>query len=164
MTPAGRALVGGNAALALHHMHDPVQDRLMIARMAYFRIKFLQLPGPYRAFLANCLAPGGTVVVVDCALRWPTTTVGDRHVFQFGAPGGATEGEFREGGPRVAEFLHRQGSDCDRWLPPAADGDSPEAEWGFAQPLATDVAAAAAVERGLTVERLRLEQPKTPAH
>lgn len=65
MTPAGRALVGGNAALALHHMHDPVQDRLMIARMAYFRIKFLQLPGPYRAFLANCLAPGGTVVVVD---------------------------------------------------------------------------------------------------
>ena len=74
-----------------------------------------------------------------------------------------TTREFREGGPRVAEFLHRQGSDWDRWLPSAAGGDSPEAEWGFAQPLATDVAAAAA-ERGLTVERLRLEQPKTPAH
>lgn len=159
MMPAGRALVEANPGLALHHMHDPVQDRLMIARMAYFRVKFLQLPGPYREFLANCLAPGGTLVLVDCALRWPTTTVGDRHVFQFGAPGGATEHEFREGGPRVAEFLRRQGSGRDRWLPPAADGDSPEAEWGFAGSLADDVATIAA-EQGHTVDRLRFEQPE----
>jgi hypothetical protein len=65
MMPAGRSLVEGNPGLALHHMHDPVQDRLMIARMAYFRVKFLRLPRPYRAFLAHCLAPGGTVVLVD---------------------------------------------------------------------------------------------------
>jgi hypothetical protein len=159
MTPAGRALVAANPGLALHHMHDPVQDRLMIARMAYFRVKFLRLPPPYRAFLADCLAPGGAVVLVDCGLRWPTVTVGDRHVFQFGALGGAAEREFREGGPRVAEFLRRQGSGRDRWRPPAPDGDSPEAEWGFAGPLAADVAAAAA-EQGLTVERLRLGQPE----
>jgi hypothetical protein len=99
------------------------------------------------------------VVLVDCGLRWPTTTVGDRYVFQFGAPGGATQHEFREGGPRVAEFLRRHGSDRDRWLPPATDRDSPEAEWGFAQPMAGDLAAVAG-ERGLTVERLRLEQPE----
>jgi hypothetical protein len=54
MVPAGRALAQANPDLALHHMHDPVQDRLMIARMTYFRVS------------------------------WPTTTVGDRHVFQFG--------------------------------------------------------------------------------
>ena len=159
MTPAGRALVAANPGLALHHMHDPVQDRLMIARMAYFRVKFLRLPAPYRRFLADCLAPGGTVVLIDCARRWPTTTVGERHVFQFGALGGATEQEFREGDPRVAEFLRRQGADRDGWQPPAADGDSPEAEWGFAEPLADDAAAAAA-DRSLTVERLRFEQPE----
>jgi hypothetical protein len=159
MMPVGRALLEANPGLALHHMHDPVQDRLMIARMTYFRVKFLRLPLPYREFLASCLAPGGTVVLVDCALRWPTTTVGERHVFQFGAPGGATEQEFSGGGPRVAEFLHRQGSERDRWFPPAADGDSPEAEWGLAQPLADDVLAAAA-ERKFSVERLRFEQPE----
>jgi hypothetical protein len=85
--------------------------------------------------------------------------VGDRQVFQFGAPGGATEREFLHGGPRVTEFLREQGSRRDRWLPPPPDGDSPEAEWGFAEPLAADVSAAAA-ERGLTVERLRLGQPE----
>jgi hypothetical protein len=159
MMPAGRALLDANPGLALHHMHDPVQDRLMIARMAYFRVKFLQLPGPYRAFLADCLAPGGTVVMVDCGLRWPTTTVGDRYVFQFGALGGATAREFRHGGPRVAEFLRQHRSARDRWLPPAADGDSPEAEWGFAEPLAGDLAAAAA-EQAWRVDRLRFEQPE----
>jgi hypothetical protein len=74
MMPAGRGLLKSNPDLALHHMHDPVQDRLMIARMAYFRVKFLRLPRAYRQFLADCLAPGGTVVLVDCACRWPTTS------------------------------------------------------------------------------------------
>jgi hypothetical protein len=159
MRTVGRALVENNPDLALHHMHDPVQDRLMIARMTYFRVKFLRLPEAYRAFLASCLAPDGTVVLVDCTVRWPTTMVGDRHVFQFGALGGATEREFAEGGPRVAQFLSQQGSSRDRWLPPAADGTSPEAEWGFAEPLAEDVAAIAA-DRGMKVERLRFEQPE----
>jgi hypothetical protein len=159
MKSAGRALVMANPDLALHHMHDPSQDRLMIARMTYFRVKWLRLPGPYRAFLTDCLAPGSTVILVDCTLKWPTTTVGDRHVFQFGAEGGAGAREFHEGSARVADFLHRQGSAQDRWLPPAADGDSPEAEWGFAEPLADDVAAAAA-QRGLAVERLRFEDPE----
>lgn len=159
MAPAGRALVKANPDLALHHMHDPVQDRLMIARMTYFRVKFLRLPGPYRWFLANCLAEGGTVVLVDCTLSWPTTTIGDRHVFQFGAPGGATEHEFREGSLRVARFLRQQGADRDEWQPPAADATSPEAEWGFAEPLAQDVAAVAS-DRALKVERLRFEQPE----
>jgi hypothetical protein len=159
LTPTGRALVEANPGLELHHMHDPVHDRLMIGRMAYFRVKFLRLPRSYRDFLAECVAPGGTVVLVDCGLRWPTTTVGERHLFQFGAAGGVTTQEFMEGGPRVAEFLHRQGSGRDRWRPPPADGDSPEAEWGFAAPLAHDIGEVAA-QLGLAVDRLRLQQPE----
>jgi hypothetical protein len=159
MTSVGQDLVAANPALELHHMHDPVQDRLMIARMAYFRVKFLRLPQTYRTFLAQCLEPGGTLVLVDCALRWPVTTVADRHLFQFGAPGGATQCEFFEGGPRVAGFLRQNGSDRDRWQPPEPDTVGPEAEWGFAEPLAADLTSAAA-GLGRTVGRLRLDQPE----
>lgn len=58
MGPVGSALVGCNPDLALHHMHDPSQDRLMIARMTYFRVKLLRLPGPYREFLSTCHRAG----------------------------------------------------------------------------------------------------------
>lgn len=159
MMPAGRVLTGNNPGLALHHMHDPVQDRLMIARMAYFRVKFLRLPRAYRDFLMDRLAPGGTVVLVDCALRWPASTVADRYVFQFGALGGATAREFAEGGPRIADFLRQQGSPLRKWEPPPADGESPEAEWGFGEALAEDISTVAA-ERRLAVERLRFGQPE----
>lgn len=159
LAPAGRALVEANPDLELHHMHDPVHDRLMIARMAYFRVKFLRLPPAYRQFLVDRLARGGTVVLVDCGLAWPTTRVGDRHFFQFGAAGGVATDEFLNGGPRVGKFLRQQGSGRDRWEPPAPDGCSPEAEWGLAQPLADDLVTAAD-SMGLTVERLRFEEPE----
>jgi hypothetical protein len=159
MAPAGRSLLAGNPDLALHHMHDPSQDRLMIARMTYFRVKLLRLPVAYQDFLTDCLAPGGTIIVVDCSLRWPTTRLGERHVFQFGAEGGATAREFHQGSARVAAFLRQQGSAQERWQPPAPDGDSPEAEWGSVQSLAEDIAAAAA-ERHLMVWRLRFGHPE----
>lgn len=162
MAPAGQALVAANPDLELHHMHDPSQDRLMIARMTYFRVKFLRLPAPYVRFLERCLAPGGTIVLVDCTLTWPATTVGERQFFQFGAPGGISATEFREGSTRVAEFLRRQGSPLDRWSPPPADRQGLEAEWGFARSLG-DVAAEFAAARDLTVKSVRFEQPEDPS-
>ncbi|RZB19174.1 hypothetical protein StrepF001_09770 [Streptomyces sp. F001] len=105
------ALLAANPDLVLHHMHDPHQDRLMIAGMTYFRVKRRRLPEPYRRFIQDRLAPGGRVVV-DCTLRRPTTRVDDRYVFQFGALGDATPEEYRHGGPRVAELLARYGSRC----------------------------------------------------
>jgi hypothetical protein len=120
-----------NPGVALHHMHDANQDRLMIRRMGYFRYKYRQLPAAYRTFLREHLAPGGTVVVVDCAERWPTTNLGPRQVFQHGAVGDATPEEYAKGGPRVAAFLAEQGARRRAWDPPVADGESPEAEWGF---------------------------------
>ena len=162
MASAGREFVAANPDLELHHMHDPSQDRLMIARMTYFRTKFLRLPAPYRTFLERCLAPQGTLVLVDCTLSWPVTTVGERHVFQFGAPGGISAREFHEGGPRVADFLRRQGSDLERWSPPPADKQDREAEWGFATSLGDDAVAFAA-SRGWTIRKLRFEQPEDPS-
>ena len=159
MADAGRSVLASNSGIELHHMHDPSQDRLMIARMTYFRVKFLALPAPYRRFLTQCLAPGGNLVLVDCGLRWPVTTVGDRHVFQFGAPGGISAAEFHEGGARVEEFLRRQGANRNAWTPPAPDKHSPEAEWGFAEPLAADVSAFGR-SRNLILSRLRFDEPE----
>jgi hypothetical protein len=137
-----RALLDANADFELHHMHDPVQDALMLARMTYFRVKLLRLGEAYERFLAERLDPGGTIFVVDCRRRWPTTLVGERHVFQVGAMGGAEPDEVLR-----------------RWPAPRTDAERPEAEWGFAAALADDVERVA--ERsGLRVRRLAFVEPE----
>jgi hypothetical protein len=90
----GKQLLEANPEIQLHHMHDPNQDRLMLQLMTYFRIKWLDLPEAYQAFMRQNLAPGDPIIIVDCKRRWPVTRVGERHLFQFGALGGATEEDF----------------------------------------------------------------------
>ncbi len=155
----GTSLLENNPDLRLHHMHDPNQDRLMIAGMSYFRVKWRRLPAAYRAFLEHCLQPGGTVISVECGLTWPTTRVADRHVFQFGALGGATASEYHGGGDRVADLLARYGSRWGAWRPPAVDTDSPEAEWGFDPELLTDLYDIAQ-RKHVRLGRLRFDHPE----
>jgi len=147
------ALLEANPELALHHMHDANQDRLMIRHMSYFRVKRLRLGGAYERFLEETLSPGGTIFLVECRRRWPTTRVAERHVFQHGAPGGATEEEYLYGGERVEDYLRRYGSHRRRWDPPEPDGESPEAEWGFEPALGED-AERLARERGYRLRRV----------
>jgi hypothetical protein len=110
--------------------------------MTYFRVKLLRLGEAYERFLAERLDPGGTIFVVDCRRRWPTTLVGERHVFQVGAMGGAEPDEVLR-----------------RWPAPRTDAERPEAEWGFAAALADDVERVA--ERsGLRVRRLAFVEPE----
>jgi hypothetical protein len=157
-TPLGERLLARNPDLQLHHMHDPNQDRLMVSHMMYFRLKWRRLPDAYRQFLDDCLEPGGTVLVARCAQSWETLRLGERHVFQHGAVGGATEQEFHEGSPRVAALLERLGSPRRRWEPVPTDEVMPEAEWGFAPSLGADVEAFAA-QRKLRVEWLDFAEP-----
>ncbi|GAU69332.1 hypothetical protein SSP35_11_01510 [Streptomyces sp. NBRC 110611] len=156
---AGRALLAANPDFVLHHMHDPNQDRLMIAGMTYFRAKWCRLPEAYRRFIRHHLAPGGRIVAVDCTLTWPTTRVDDRYVFQFGALGDATPEEYRRGGPRVTDLLARYGATARRWDPPAADGESPEAEWGM-QPALLDDLSSFAERHRLDLDLLRFDTPQ----
>jgi hypothetical protein len=157
--PHAELVLRRNPELELHHMQDPVQDWLMVQRMSYFRLKRRTLGAAYEQFLRQCLAPGGTIIVVECGLRWPTTRRGDRHVFQFGALGGATVDEMMHGGDRVEAYLRHHRSHRIRWEPPAPDGTSPEAEWGFAPSLREDVEAFAR-RHGYRVQRIVFEQPE----
>src|SRR5436309_9672507 len=137
--PHAETVLRRNPDLELHHMQDPVQDRLMVRRMSYFRLKRRTLGEAYERFLRERLAPGGTIIVMECGLQWPTIRRGDRYTFQFGALGGATAEEMMHGGTRVEAYLRQHGSRKTRWEPREADGTSPEAEWGFAPSLRDDV-------------------------
>lgn len=157
--PAGERLLEANPDLELHHMHDANQDRLMVAGMSYFRVKWRGLPEPYRRFLREHLAPGGTVVTVECGLHWPTTQVADRYFFQHGALGGATPEEFRYGSPRVADYLRRYGSHRRNWEAPEPDDERPEAEWGFVSSLLPELVDFTE-QHGLRLARLQFDEPE----
>jgi hypothetical protein len=154
----GRTFVDEHPEIQLHHMHDAVQDRQMVRVLTYFRYKRRVLGPTYEQFLRDRLVPGGTILLSECHATWRTTSVGERHVFQHGALGGATEEEFHHGGPRVAEYLEQHGSDRRSWPEPVPDTVSPEAEWGFAPALREDVARFAA-EQGFRVRRLVFDHP-----
>ncbi|HSK99504.1 MAG TPA: hypothetical protein VK869_04140 [Rubrobacteraceae bacterium] len=153
------ALLDANPELQLHHMNDANQDRLMIQRMTYFRVKRLVLGEAFERFIERNLPPGGTIFLSECTLTWPTVRLGERYVFQHGALGGATPAEFHEGSERVAEYLARYGSHRRRWPSPENDAERPEAEWGFEPALRDDVERFAR-ERGYRVRRIRFEEPE----
>jgi hypothetical protein len=154
-----RALLAANPELQLHHMHDANQDRLMIQRMTYFRVKRLRLGATYERFLERTLPAGATLFVLECQLTWPTTRVAERHFFQHGALGGVTPEEYKRGSARVADYLRRYGSHRRRWEYPAADAERPEAEWGFEPALREDIARLAR-RRGYRVRRIVFEEPE----
>ncbi|MDP9366774.1 MAG: hypothetical protein M3Q03_00625 [Chloroflexota bacterium] len=156
-TPA-TALLTANPDLALHHMHDANQDRLMVHRVEHFRLKRRRLGEALEAFLAETLIPGGTIFLAECRRSWPTTRVADRYVFQLGGVGGATPEEYLGGSPRVTALLGRYGSRHQSWDAPEPDGERPEAEWGFDPALREDVTRFAQA-RGYRVRRILFDEP-----
>jgi hypothetical protein len=165
---AARPLLAHAPELALHQVQDPVQDRLMSQEALYFRLKRLTLGVAYERFLLERLEPGGTLVLVDCKATWPSLRVGERHVFQLGGIGALTAEDYYDGSDSVRAFLAEQGSPKTRWqLSPNSEAssgrvrstDEPEAEWGYAPQLTTDVLRFAN-RHGYRVERLSFEHPE----
>ena len=152
---AMRRFLANNPDVVVHQMHDPVQDRLMVAKVGYCRVKYLHLPRAYRDFLQQRLEPGGVVIVSDCRLQWPVMKLGDRHFFQVGGYGTTTPDEYLHGSERVRAFLKEQKSSLDKWDVPEPDSGQSEAEWGFVESLADDLTAAAA-----PMYRLSYESPE----
>jgi hypothetical protein len=157
--PVARVLLAGNPDLVLHHMHDPNQDRLTLRRLAYFRVKRTRLGPAYERFITQTLTPGGVLFIVECTKTWPTTRIGERHVFQFGAVGGMPPQEYHDGGPRVADYLRRYRTGRTSWHAPAPNAQSPEAEWGFEPALREDITAFAR-RHGYQVRRLVFDDPQ----
>ncbi len=155
----GRAMVEANPELALYHMHDPSQDRAMIVRFMYFRFKRQRLGRTLERFLAERLAPGATIFLVDCSLTWPMTVVGERHYFQFGALGGMSPDEYFNGSERIARHLAEQGATVRQWDAPPPDEPYPEAEWGYDDALTPELVELAA-RHGYQLRRITIREPE----
>jgi hypothetical protein len=127
--------------------------------MTYLRVKKLHLGEAYENFIRQSLQPGGTIFIVECGLKWPTTKFAERHLFQFGALGGATADEYHQGGKRVEEYLARYKSHRRKWQPPPPDELRPEAEWGFEPRLRGDLEQLAS-KHGFRVRRILFDEPE----
>ncbi len=103
------ALLATWPRLAVHHRQDPSQDRLLLENMQAFRLKLRDMPLAFNEFLLGGLPAGATLFINHCTRQWPVTRTSDRSFFQFGAPGGATESEYLQGGPALRNIWRGQG-------------------------------------------------------
>ncbi len=159
LAPTTRLVAQRNPEVAVYHMHDPAQDRPMLEGMAYLRLKRQRLGRVFERFLEERLVPGGTILVLESNRSWRSRAVGERAYFQFGCLGGVAEEEYHDSGPRIADYLAREGSPWRRWDPPEPDGRRPEAEWGFDPALLPDLQRVAR-RAGYTLRRLVVEEPQ----
>ncbi|MBV8092972.1 MAG: hypothetical protein JO110_07025 [Acetobacteraceae bacterium] len=157
--PFAQALTEAAPDMAVHHMQDPNQDRLMLRTMSYYRLKHRRLPDAFRQALAEWLPRAATLYSVECTKTWPVTRTGPRSVFQFGALGGATIDEYFHGGERVRAYLARYRVRRERWEPPEPNDEAPEAEWGFEPALLEDLQQMARIH-GWRLVRIRCENPE----
>lgn len=157
---AVKALHENNPHLKINQMHDPVQDRLMIAKMAYFRLKYSVLGGAYERFIRETLAPGGEIIILDNTLPWPMISVSEAHTFQVGGLGELTPYEYLEGSPRVEAFSRKHNSSVKCWPLPGKVFEGPESEWGFHEPLGEDIRRFSKLH-GYHERRVVFEEPET---
>ncbi|WP_150461012.1 hypothetical protein [Nesterenkonia ebinurensis] len=129
--PAARQIAANNPRVNVYHMHDPAQDRPMMAQAAFFRLKRKSLGPVYAQFLRERLDPGGVIITLDSTRTWRSTQTGERSLFQFGCLGGIPEEEYSTGSERITEFLADQGSEYTSWQPPEPTDRTPDGEWGF---------------------------------
>ncbi|MBV9142092.1 MAG: hypothetical protein JO115_14450 [Pseudonocardiales bacterium] len=139
-------LLDSNPDVVLHHMHDQIQDTLMVARMTYFRTKWRNLPDAYARFLTEFLAPGAPVILIEDLSCWPVVRIGERHVFQPGAQGGCPP----------QGYLRRPHT-------PQPDEEAPEAEWGANPDLGAALTAWCTAHKHPLV-RVTYSGPQAPAH
>ncbi|MBN2482824.1 MAG: hypothetical protein JXD21_01320 [Candidatus Omnitrophica bacterium] len=157
--PVAEEIHRHNPELIMHQMHDPVQDRLMVSKMGYFRMKRRTLGKTYEHFIKTNLIPGGTLFVCECTYQWEKTRFSDHHFFQVGGLGDVSDREYLQGSDRVGRFLKEQGSPLKKWDVPETTGRYPEAEWGFSPELHEDIIRYAK-ENGYKVMTIIFDHPE----
>ncbi|MBD3245962.1 MAG: hypothetical protein GF333_03030 [Candidatus Omnitrophica bacterium] len=145
--------------IKMYQMHDPVQDRVMVANMGYFRAKRVRLGRYLEKYLEQILMPGGTIFISDCQLRWPAARIGEGHSFQTGGLGAVDGKEYAEGSERIREFLRNEGASRTRWELPDSLQEMPEAEWGYDDELTDDLRRYAS-EREFKLRRIVYRHPE----
>ena len=146
--------------MAIGHF-DPIHDGWLTREVSHLRLKLIDLPRGYRAFIQKRLKPGGTIVYLDCAARWLRYEIGPRHVYQIGGWGGISPQEFIEGSKRIDGALALSGSKhIGGWaLPDQQSVEGPESEWGN-EPGLDESLKVFSREQGYGFERITFGDPQ----
>ena len=84
----------GNYEIICHY--DPIHDRSMVRVADFIRIKLLDLPVSYRAFIRDRLTPDGVLVLVNCTYNWPQLPLARGAFLQIGGLGAVEPAEYLE--------------------------------------------------------------------
>jgi hypothetical protein len=111
---------------------DPIHDGWLTRTISHLRLKLIDLPVAYQGFIRKFLAPGGTILYLDCSARWLQFHLSDRFSVQVGGWGGIPSEEFISGSERIDRFLEAAGSSHrGGWsIPDVEPVWSVESEWG----------------------------------
>lgn len=142
---------------------DPVHDRPVVAFITHLRPKLRNLSAEYRRFIDTRLAPGGTIILVNCSFPWLQYRMRDRITFQIGGLGGIPDSAFVIGNEEVDEYLGARGSLLrGGWRlknSPHRLEIHPESEWGLLPEFAESVRKFAA-SRGVKLISLNADHPE----
>lgn len=145
--------------LRIYQMHDPLQDRLMIEKMGYFRLKKTKLGKSWEDYIRRSLAPGGTIIIYECNYPWLVYRLGQNHTYQIGGLGGLKTEEYLCGSPAVEKFMSHYNSPVRAWNLPQEAQEGIEAEWGYDPSLTKDIHRFAE-EHGYKVLKVSFEEPE----
>jgi hypothetical protein len=145
--------------MAVYQMHDPIQDRVMIPHMGYFRIKRRALGPKLESYIKQILMPHGTIYISDCHFLWPAASISEGHSFQTGGLGDVSGNEYARGSERIEKFLEKEGSKQKKWKTPSPLKSMPEAEWGFDEALAENIVQYAQ-DNQFNVKRIKFDHPE----
>jgi len=121
--------------------YDPLHDRSLVKVVDFVRVKLRDLPVCYREFIDRHLAPGGRLILIDCAYPWPQYELRDRAYVQIGGLGGISPDAF-----------------LDRWPLDLPLDARRESEWGCPESFAPGVRGFA-VERGIETVAVTFDHP-----
>ena len=154
-----RRIAAANPHILTIQHYDPVHDGWMTRFANHLRLKLLDLPPAYAAFLRQNVQPGGAVVYLDCGATWQRYRVGERSVFQVGGWGDISAQEFLEGSARLRDYCRAAGlKQCDWQLPGYPLETGPESEWGVEPGLGAALESFCERE-GFRFVRLALPEP-----
>ena len=131
---------GGTGFELIAH-YDPLHDRSIVRYVDFVRVKLRELPVCYREFIDRHLAPGGSLILIDCAFAWPQYELQDRAYVQVGGLGGIPAETFLERWPLELPLQARR-----------------ESEWGCPEDFASSAVGFAA-DRGIETVEISFEHP-----
>lgn len=144
--------------ISIQHF-DPVHDGWLTRSLNHLRLKLVEMPEAYRAFIRSHIVPGGDVVYLDGGATWLRQKVGNRNYFQAGGWGDISAEEFYSGSERLMQYSTQEKLTSSRWRLSEFEIESgPESEWGSEEGLAQSLEEFC-LHEGYQFNRIRFETP-----